>query len=88
MMQFSIWAGGGGGARSGGTPRVTCRKMLAVQFSMYTQDSFSRVTVTGSLRDLNHDGRWSTYDENVRKLSRVTVPPSHPNLNILQKGLK
>jgi hypothetical protein len=29
-------------------------------------------TVTASLSDIDHDGRWSTYDENVRKLSRVS----------------
>ncbi len=33
---------------------------------------FTRVTVTASLRDLDHDGRWSTYDENVHKLPRVS----------------
>ncbi len=31
----------------------------------------TRVTVTASFRVLDHDGRWSTYDENVLKLSRV-----------------
>ncbi len=29
----------------------------------------TRVTVTASLRDLDHDGRWSTYDENELKPS-------------------
>jgi hypothetical protein len=33
---------------------------------------FTRVIVTASLRDLDHDGWWSTYDENVRKLPRIS----------------
>ncbi len=32
--------------------------------------SFTGVTVTASRRDLDHDSRWSTYEENVRKLPR------------------
>ena len=33
----------------------------------------TRVTVTASLRGLDHDSRWSTYDENVLKLFYVSL---------------
>ncbi len=33
---------------------------------------FTRVIVTASLRDIDHEDWWSTYDENVRKLPRVS----------------
>jgi hypothetical protein len=36
------------------------------------RDWFTRVIVTVSLRDLDDDGWWSTYDENVHKLPRVS----------------
>ncbi len=42
--------------------------------SVIQDQRVTRVTVPASLRDLAHDGRWSTYDENVRKLSRVSLP--------------
>ncbi len=36
--------------------------------------TYVTVTVAASLRDLDHDdGRWSTYAENVLKLSRVAL---------------
>ncbi len=37
-------------------------------------------TVTASLSDIDHDGRWSTYDENVRKLSRVPSTIKHKHM--------
>ncbi len=40
--------------------------------TLVTREKFISVTVTTSLRDLDHYGRWSTYDENVHKLSRVS----------------
>ncbi len=27
--------------------------------------------MTASLSDLDHDGRWSTYDENIRKVAEA-----------------
>jgi hypothetical protein len=38
--------------------------------------SATLVTVTASLRDLDHEGRWSTYDKNVRKLASCRRPNS------------
>ncbi len=44
-------------------------------FTLVTREKFTSVTVITSLRDLDHDGRWSTYDENVRKLPEVGFLP-------------
>jgi hypothetical protein len=46
------------------------QRIHSVHFSIYSISRETRVTIAASLHDLDHDG-WSTYDENVLKLSRV-----------------
>jgi hypothetical protein len=49
---------------------------------------FTRVIVTASLCKLDHDGRWSTtFDENVRKLPRVSFREGHKSIPVKHKHM-